>query len=92
MIEELDENHNMKSDIISEKQYEDIASFCNRFLTHVSNLVEIFKEHGNLFEDQEMTTANSRGIILQAECARSVMLSNVMINRHSKNLSNIAYY
>lgn len=54
MIEEFEDNHNTKSDITSEEHHDDTASFCNRFQTHVSDLLEVFKEHGNFFEDRKL--------------------------------------
>lgn len=44
MIEEFEEHHNLKSEITSEEHHKDTASFCNRFQTHVSALVEVFQE------------------------------------------------
>lgn len=81
MIEEFEENHNLKSDIPSEGHHDDTASFCNRFQTHVLVLVEIFKGQCNFFEDRVLIVINSCRIVLPKECARAVILSNVIGKR-----------
>lgn len=51
---------------------------CNAFQSYVSVLVGAFQEHGNSFEDRGLNTGNRSGIDLRKECARSVMLPNIM--------------
>lgn len=72
MIEVFEENHKHgQSDILLEEHHEDIESFCNRFQTYVYALVKLFQEHGNPFEDAELTTVNIRSILLPEECDMS---------------------
>lgn len=74
MIEELKENHKLKSDITSEMNLADTASFCNRFQTHVSALFKVYKD--------ELITVNSCRIILPDEYARFVRSLNVKMKSH----------
>lgn len=64
MREEFKENHSLKSDIPFEEHHEDMASFCNRFQTDVSTLVEVFQKYSNSFKNRGLTAVNNIRIVL----------------------------
>ena len=70
-------NLNQKATSNEGKHHEDNKSSEVRFHKNVCDLVKVYQEHGNPFEEKELTTVNSSKVVMSEVAAKSVFEAHI---------------